>query len=68
MAKERGNSREWCNERARAVCRREFGFWETLLIQLAIKLAIELIKHWWKNQSNPDPEGLFVAGEPGERT
>lgn len=41
-----------------------YGFVSSILISLAIKLAIELIKHW-AMQLLAEPPTQFVAGEPG---
>lgn len=39
-------------------------FWASLLIGLAVQLAIKLIRYWWENHVDA-PAPTFQPGEPG---
>lgn len=39
-------------------------FWASLLIGIAVQLAIRLIRYWWENRVD-SPALTFQPGEPG---
>ncbi len=51
-------------EFARDTLRREYGFWESILVSLAIRLVIELVE-WWFRKGIAKPPLDFQPGEPG---
>lgn len=65
QAKNQGMSQRSAEGYARSQVESEFFSWQSVLIKIAVALAIELIRHWWNQDASPDPMGNFADDEPG---